>query len=387
MICFVEPELSCLQKKDTSKKPSPLRIKRSTFSQSEAFNKAKEIQQNLSQEHPSVIKSMLPSHGLPKRFCEMHLPKADTMVVLEDENGREYETKYLIEKMGLSGGWRGFSIAHNLLEGDVLVFHLIEPLKFKVYIIRSHNGSTEEGHVLRLPYLDGSTNQRDSNVHQEGNPDGGKIICDASMPPSNQYENNDLDENLDLEVLNDNRISKSPVTFQNVTSIENFSIVVNGLVLDSELSEHLKAKYYKLCCSQEMFLHENLLENQNCQLVVGIICETINIADAIKASKITTPLKDFAVWHKSLKGLEWFGMNVRFLLDKLEQLMDLASRFERHAKARSERDQAKEEKKLLELKLKKVKETLNKLDSELDSHNMNLERLEAKFQDLADTAW
>lgn len=54
------------------------------------------------------------------------------MIVLEDESGNEYDTKYLVEKIGLSAGWRGFSIAHKLVEGDVLIFHLIKPSKFKV---------------------------------------------------------------------------------------------------------------------------------------------------------------------------------------------------------------------------------------------------------------
>lgn len=64
----------------------------------------------------------------------MHLPKHDDTVVLVDENGQEFETKYLIDKNGLSGGWRGFSIAHKLLEKDVLVFQLIASCKFKVIV-------------------------------------------------------------------------------------------------------------------------------------------------------------------------------------------------------------------------------------------------------------
>lgn len=55
----------------------------------------------------------------------------DCKVVLVDEAGKESSTVYLAGKVGLSGGWRGFSIEHKLLEGDVLVFHLIAPAKFK----------------------------------------------------------------------------------------------------------------------------------------------------------------------------------------------------------------------------------------------------------------
>lgn len=70
--------------------------------------------------------------GLPKKFCCDHLLKQDTMIVLEDENGEEFETKYLAEKVGLSGGWRGFSMSHKLLEGDIVIFHVVTPSRFKV---------------------------------------------------------------------------------------------------------------------------------------------------------------------------------------------------------------------------------------------------------------
>ena len=75
------------------------------------------------------------SQSFPKNFCDLHLPKHDdTTVVLVDENEEEYDTKYLVNKNGLSGGWRGFSIAHKLLEVDVLVFQLIQPCKFRVIV-------------------------------------------------------------------------------------------------------------------------------------------------------------------------------------------------------------------------------------------------------------
>lgn len=54
------------------------------------------------------------------------------MFVLEDESGKTSTTRFLAGKVGLSAGWRGFSIAHELKEGDVLVFHMVEARKFKV---------------------------------------------------------------------------------------------------------------------------------------------------------------------------------------------------------------------------------------------------------------
>jgi hypothetical protein len=62
------------------------------------------------------------------------LPKNDSKIVLEDESGEAFQTKYLVQKVGLSAGWRGFSIAHKLMEGDIVVFHLVKPFKFKVVV-------------------------------------------------------------------------------------------------------------------------------------------------------------------------------------------------------------------------------------------------------------
>ena len=56
------------------------------------------------------------------------------MVILLDEDGNEFQTKYLAEKTGLSGGWRGFAIDHQLVDGDALVFHLTKPTEFKVIV-------------------------------------------------------------------------------------------------------------------------------------------------------------------------------------------------------------------------------------------------------------
>jgi len=67
-------------------------------------------------------------------FCKRHLPDKDTTFILEDESGKEYMTKYIACKTGLSAGWRQFSAVHKLHEGDVVVFQLVEPTKFKVIV-------------------------------------------------------------------------------------------------------------------------------------------------------------------------------------------------------------------------------------------------------------
>ena len=72
--------------------------------------------------------------GIPRSFCRDHMPKNDTWIVLEDENGKKFRTKYLPGQEGLRGGWKTFSVDHKLLEGDVVVFHKVMPSKFKVVV-------------------------------------------------------------------------------------------------------------------------------------------------------------------------------------------------------------------------------------------------------------
>ncbi|XP_037463282.1 B3 domain-containing protein Os06g0194400-like [Triticum dicoccoides] len=108
-----------------------------------ATTMADELQAKLGSGYPSFVKPMTQSHvtggfwlGLPLPFCRKHLPKRDERLTLKDEQGVESETLYLALKNGLSAGWRGFAIQHNLVDGDCLVFELINQTTFKVYIIR-----------------------------------------------------------------------------------------------------------------------------------------------------------------------------------------------------------------------------------------------------------
>ncbi|RDX61382.1 B3 domain-containing protein, partial [Mucuna pruriens] len=96
-----------------------------------ALEAAEALQINLNSSNPSFIKSMVRSHGLPSKFCEEHLPKTVYDMVLEDENGSEYEAVYIGNRSGLSGGWRAFALDHKLDDGDALVFELIEASRFK----------------------------------------------------------------------------------------------------------------------------------------------------------------------------------------------------------------------------------------------------------------
>ncbi|KAI5661067.1 hypothetical protein M9H77_20390 [Catharanthus roseus] len=127
---------------------------------SSIMKRAQTVQTYLDARFPSFVKPMIRSIvtkgfwlSLPRLFCELHLPEHDATVILEDENQTEYNTKYLAERRGLSGGWRGFSIAHSLIEGDVLVFHMVRYCKMKVYIIRSDHFAEVDA-ALCLLHLD-----------------------------------------------------------------------------------------------------------------------------------------------------------------------------------------------------------------------------------------
>ncbi|KAK4787317.1 hypothetical protein SAY86_011150 [Trapa natans] len=117
------------------------------------IEKAEELQSTLGPQCPTLVRTMLPSHvsggfwlGLPSHFCKTSLPHRDGMITLVDEEGEEFPTVYLARKSGLSGGWKGFSVAHNLTYGDTLVFQLTQSTVMKVYIIRV--SSYEEGKKL-----------------------------------------------------------------------------------------------------------------------------------------------------------------------------------------------------------------------------------------------
>ncbi|XP_073127945.1 B3 domain-containing protein Os06g0194400-like [Henckelia pumila] len=132
------------------------------------MERAERVLSQLENKHPHFLKCMQMSnvsHGfwliLPKLFCSLHLPNRDSSIVLVDEWGNEYKTSYLIGRHGLSAGWRGFSVSHRLLKGDILIFHLIEPCKLKVHIVRV-NGADIIGAALCLMKWNTSDGELDS---------------------------------------------------------------------------------------------------------------------------------------------------------------------------------------------------------------------------------
>uniref|UniRef100_M1CFC4 TF-B3 domain-containing protein n=1 Tax=Solanum tuberosum TaxID=4113 RepID=M1CFC4_SOLTU len=135
--------------------------------------RAEEVLSRLSTKYPSFMKPMIRSNvsggfwlSLPRLFCQLHMPRHDITVTLVDESQEEYKTKYLAERNGLSGGWRGFSLSHDLVEGDVLVFQLFRFCKLKVYMVRA-NYLAEVDAALVLLHLDAHHKQIDPGLDYE----------------------------------------------------------------------------------------------------------------------------------------------------------------------------------------------------------------------------
>lgn len=392
---------------------TPLKAKTS------ALIRAEEVQSNLGPEFPSFVKVLVRSHvsscfwmGLPGPFCDMHLPKKDVIITLEDESGAACQIKYIADKTGLSAGWRRFSMDHKLLEGDVLVFHLVEPTAFKVYIIRA-NDLTEVDGALGLLELDTHTKNDAGKLVAVSDLD--TVACKSSkrkhskslplvvfqkknrktgsIPNLMQREQSENDsEGNGSEVLEGSKFFEPAVQFKDI-SFDNFNILVDGLLIDSELPEDTRAKYYELCCSQNAFLHEKIVEGLNCRLIAEIISQTVQIADALRACKLTTSRVEFTNWERTLKAFEVLGMNVGFLQARLDHLVSLAFDSEgamysrQYMEVTIERAHAEDEMRDLEDKLMELKAASERMDADIETLKEAVENHVIRFQEEIVAPW
>ncbi|CAA2987465.1 B3 domain-containing Os01g0234100-like [Olea europaea subsp. europaea] len=348
------------------------------------------------------------TQGLPVPFCKLFLPNKDTTVTIEDENGEEFGVKYIANKTGLSAGWRKFVSGNKLLEGDVLIFQLVGPCRFKVYVIRA-NDLTEVDGALSLLILDSQTKQNDAaegtadvkikkrrpkslplTVVQKKKQKAGQL--GLQLGPLEEQSGNDSDE-VASEVFEGSKCSGSSIHFKDIKSFEEFHIVVNGVCIDSEIPEHVRQKYYELCRSKNAFLHEGLLPGLHCKLAAGMIFEAVNTADAIRSCKLTTPREDFEVWEKSLRSFELLGLNVGFLGARLCRVLKLAFDSEgavdakKYWEAKTERARTEEGIRDLEVKLVELKEASAKFDAEIESLKSKAESYELMFQEEVNAPW
>uniref|UniRef100_K4A2E1 Uncharacterized protein n=1 Tax=Setaria italica TaxID=4555 RepID=K4A2E1_SETIT len=130
-------------------------------------------------------------------------------------------------------------------------------------------------------------------------------------------------------------------------------------------------------------------------LVVGVIMETVSIAEGIRACKVqASSREDFLVWKKTLESFELLGMNVAFLLKRVNAPLDLATQSreswewqEKHKKLNLERACAGKKMKVLELNLSNVKDVLQKVDAEMEELESSLKKSDVALQELASAPW
>ncbi|KAM0909796.1 hypothetical protein ACQ4PT_014587 [Festuca glaucescens] len=237
--------------------------------------------------------------GMPASFCRDHLPNHDDTIVLEDKEGKTYETNYIAYKTGLSGGWKGFVKQQHLKVGDALVFQLVRQKTFKVYILRENEFTATDG-ALGLLSLDtsmvNSTPKKEKESSNEHAKSKEAVNCGIPFPCS------DIDD------------------FAAVKSIVDFKIVIsNGLLV---LPDHMRTTYYHLCQARKDLLHRNLPKTISPEFTTHMIVETANIAEGIRASSPAS-LGDLAGWKQTLESFEAMGMDVALMCKRVDDLLAL----------------------------------------------------------------
>ncbi|XP_012852912.1 PREDICTED: B3 domain-containing protein Os01g0234100-like [Erythranthe guttata] len=195
-------------------------------------------------------------------------------------------------------GWRSFSIDNKLLEGDCLVFQLIEPCKFKVYIVKNK----------RLTKFDEANQDHFHRQPIEENSDPIEVTRDKYLEHLSQKKERSIpirntaqDEYAYYsDMFGTQRSSEySLVKFKDIKGFKGFSIYVDGQILDSEMLTRCREKYYELCKSQNMFLHEKLVRGLNGKLAAEMISETVKIANTIRAVNPMTGPARMECWDKT----------------------------------------------------------------------------------------
>ncbi|XP_039169321.1 B3 domain-containing protein Os01g0234100 [Eucalyptus grandis] len=343
------------------------------------MERAKAVQSSLSPQFPSFVKRMLPSRvtrvfwmGFPKQFCDPHLLKEDATIELEDESGDVYIVR---------------SNNFSELDGALGLINL-GPCSRRV------NPGIPESKVVMWKDTENSEEEDDDpyqlHLAKELSPDNiredGLKIRSTDYRSVTDHPKTNSDDRVS-NGLHGIQFSEFVIDFGGVTSIEDFSIITKGLVIDSELSKHLKGKYYELCRSRKTFLHASLLEGLHRKLAAGIISETVNIADAIRGARITTSTEDFGVWATTLKAFEDLGMDVGFLRAWLGRLISLSLALKRCKEPKSARARAAEDRSRFEAELTEVKGAISRLRAETDTTGNDSYGLDMAFQQVTSAPW
>ncbi|CAI9104349.1 OLC1v1003002C1 [Oldenlandia corymbosa var. corymbosa] len=335
---------------------------------SHVIKRAKEIEANLDSRYPCFKKIMLHTHvdyqyrlNLPMLFAKKNMPIHDAMCILEDEDGELYETMFCPgDKLFFRAGWKNFVIDHKLLEGDAVVFQLIAPCKFKVFIVRSPT-SGEVDRTSVLSQVDESINGQES----------GEQLIKEKEKDASEHEKSDV-----------------------FVDFQNFSVVFEGVALDSDFKvPDIRRKYYELCLSQKSFLHAGLVKAISRSSVVDIISDTVRIANDLKGSTFVTSISKFKLWDQTLGGFEILGMKVGFLRAHASKLICLEEQVEdtptvkKYKEAMIQYDLEGEKMMSIEAKLREAQQEREKLRSEFATLNKQIQAEGSRFLKEANAPW
>ncbi|GJN09445.1 hypothetical protein PR202_ga27452 [Eleusine coracana subsp. coracana] len=364
-----------------------------------AMGRAKEFQHKLPAAYPSFVKLMLPSHcehcfwlGIPAKFYQNHLPNLKTVFELEDEDGKYHRTTYIGDRRapGLSGGWSRFAVDHDIKVGDAVIFQLVESTKFKaglvfhfpeVYIVRENELETTDG-PLRQQNLKGrkkGTSKEEGNSNQDAD-----ATSNIRQSGDRSVVSEDTTDGISFSDYSD-------IEFDGVTSFSDFSIVVDSLAIDCKFQEHQCKSYYDLCCSQKSYLHKHLLGHLNPTLVVGVIMDIINIAKSIRMG--VSPREDFLIWKKTLESFELLGMNVAFMIKRINNLLGLPTLSRDLPECKKYKDLklkqacAKEKVEALELHLSNAKDALKTMNLDIEEMESSANKSDQTWNELATAPW
>ncbi|KAL2906231.1 hypothetical protein RDABS01_004941, partial [Bienertia sinuspersici] len=331
--------------------------------------RAEELRFRLDAKYPSFTKYLLRSHvascfwmGLPLSFCKMYLPQTDTYFILLNQNGKRYTAKYLPRKTALSGGWRGFSIAEELSEGDALVFQLLQPTKLKV--------------VFQI-YVAAGVHEQATETHRSFSVSA--TAQDKEQPQASRQaekSENKLKHALHPAAVGDCGIS----------SFEEFAFLINeSLKEEYELPHNIKCSYYQLCCSQNTLLHFHLLKGINPLLIAGSIIETVNVAAAIKNCELHDFLDELPIWDEKLRFLNILGMKVGFLMTHLDHLQritndpEVAKNRQQYLDLCSEQADSGNKIQNLEAKLSELTKAVDKRADDIHKLKLEIENHKSRF--------
>lgn len=228
------------------------------------------------------------------------------------------------------------------------------------------------------------------DAEEESSDEDAKSMEDPEVTRVSSKVDDDDDSNNNIpngEAVDDDiRSPDSDTDFEGVTSFSNFNIVVDGSVINRELfPDHQRRTYYELCQAQKSFLHKNLLKKINPTLALGVIIETVNIAEGIRASRASSH-EDFSLWKKILESFEILGMDVTFMRKRVDDLLGLLpsrslgdclvadGEHEGYEEVKLEHKCARKKMRALELKMSSLKNALKEMDAAMEEMESSVKK-------------